>query len=273
MEVFANAKINIGLQILRKRPDGFHDIASCFYPVQWADKLEITPSDVLDFSSSGLDIPGDATDNLCLKAYRLLKADFPSLPAVHIHLQKIVPIGAGMGGGSSDAAFTLKVLNEMFFLGLSSENLQHYARRLGSDCAFFVENVPVLAKEKGDVFEKISLSLEGLHLLLVYPMLHVSTQEAYSGVKPQAPEIAIEKILQLPVNQWKNVLKNDFEVSIFPKYPVIEMLKNELYEAGALFASMTGSGSAVFGLFQGNPPENYVNTLLEKKYVVWKEIL
>ena len=264
MVAFANAKINIGLQITEKRPDGFHNIASCFYPVGWSDVVEIIPSTEFSFSSSGIDIPGDPAKNLCVKAYDLLKADF-DLPPVAMHLLKIVPIGAGMGGGSSDAAFVLKLLNDTFKLSLSTADLQNYARHLGSDCAFFIENQPQFCFEKGDQFEDISLSLKGKGIVLVYPNLHISTAEAYAGVVPQKTEVDLREALQRPIEEWRHWVKNDFENGLFQKYPVLPQIKAQLYEVGALYASMTGSGSTVFGIFEKVPDLQNIFS----PYTVW----
>jgi 4-diphosphocytidyl-2-C-methyl-D-erythritol kinase len=265
MVAFANAKINIGLQITEKRPDGFHNIASCFYPVGWADVVETIPAAEFSFSSSGIDIPGDPAKNLCVKAYELLKSDF-ELPPVAMHLLKIIPIGAGMGGGSSDAAFVLKLLNDTFKLSLSTAALQNYARRLGSDCAFFIENQPQFCFEKGDQFEDISLSLKGKGIVLVYPNLHISTAEAYAGVVPQKPEVDLREALQRPIEEWRHWVKNDFENGLFQKYPVLPQIKDQMYQQGALYASMTGSGSTVFGIFEEvTDLQNIFNP-----YTVWK---
>lgn len=249
MVTFPNAKINIGLQIIEKRSDGFHNIASCFYPVGWSDVLEIIPATEFSFSSSGIEIPGDPTKNLCVKAYELLKQDI-ELPPVSMHLLKIVPIGAGMGGGSADAAFVLKLLNTTFNLSLSTSDLQKYARKLGSDCAFFIENKPQFCYEKGDVFADIKLSLKGKFIVLVYPNLHISTAEAYAGVKPQPPTINLPEALQRPLPEWRHAIKNDFEDGLFPKYPVLPQIKEKLYEKGAIYSSMTGSGSTIYGIFE-----------------------
>lgn len=248
MIVFPNAKINIGLNVVEKRPDGFHNIESIFYPVlELFDVLEVIISDKLKFTSSGISIPGNNQDNLCLKAYHLIKTDFDVAP-VHIHLHKVIPIGAGLGGGSSDAAFTLKVLNQLFELNLTDEQLINYARKLGSDCAFFIKNEPVYAFGKGDEFEPITLDLSKFDIKIEYPNIHVGTAEAYAGVKPKKSEINLKEVIQLPISEWKNKLKNDFEDSIFPNHPQIKALKEQFYSEGALYASMTGSGSAVFGL-------------------------
>lgn len=250
MIVFPNAKINIGLNVVAKRPDGYHNIESIFYPVlELFDVLEIIKADKLQFSSSGIAIPGNHEDNLCLKAYQLIKADFEVAP-VHIHLHKVIPIGAGLGGGSADAAFTLKALNQLFDLQLTDKQLIDYARKLGSDCAFFIKNEPVYAFGKGDEFESITLDLSKFDIKIEYPNIHVGTAEAYAGVKPTKSEINIKEAIQLPISEWKNKLKNDFEDSIFPNHPQIKALKEKFYSEGALYASMTGSGSAVFGVFR-----------------------
>lgn len=268
MVSFPNAKINLGLRITEKRPDGFHNLQSCFYPVGWSDVLEVIPADNFAFSSSGLSIPGDPNGNLCVKAYNLLKADY-DLPPVQIHLHKIVPIGAGLGGGSADAAFTLKLLNERFELGLSILQLENYARQLGSDCAFFIRNRPVYCIEKGDVFEEITLALTGYHIVLVYPSLAISTVEAYAGVQPRQPEVPLREQLQAPVEIWPETIHNDFEDSLFLKYPILKEIKNQLYDIGAVYASMSGSGSTVYGIF--NAPIVAPNQF--QNYSVWQSKL
>jgi 4-diphosphocytidyl-2-C-methyl-D-erythritol kinase len=248
MLTFPNAKINIGLHITEKRPDGFHNLESCFYPVGWSDVLEILPAEKLSFKSTGIPIPGNPETNLCLKAYHLVKQDF-DIPPVMIHLHKVVPIGAGMGGGSADCAFTIKTLNELFELHLTNEQMENYARTLGSDCAFFIQNRPQYCFGKGDEFSEISLDLSGKYIVLVNPNIHISTAEAYSGVKPVKSGIDLKEILQKPVNQWVDIVKNDFENHLLPKYPTIATIKNTLYTQGAKYACMTGSGSTVFGIF------------------------
>ena len=265
MIIFPTSKINIGLRITEKRPDGFHNLQSCFYPVAWGDALEVIPSDTFTFSSSGLSIPGELNKNLCVRAYDLLKSDF-DLPSVQLHLHKIVPIGAGLGGGSADAAFTLKLLNERFLLGLSVPELENYARLLGSDCAFFIQNRPLYCIEKGDVFEEITVDLSEYHILLVYPNLAISTAEAYAGVLPHQPEVSLKKQLQAPINTWRHTVHNDFEDSLFPKYPILAEIKQQLYDAGAVYASMSGSGSTVYGIFHAPvvTPNQFRN------YSVWQ---
>ncbi len=266
MLTFPNCKINIGLQITEKRADGFHNLLSCFYPVGWSDALEIVPADTVAFTTSGLPIPGDPiAKNLCVKAYELLKADY-ALPPVAMHLHKIVPIGAGLGGGSADAAFALRLLNDQFSLSLTVSELETYARQLGSDCAFFIRNQPVYGIEKGDVFEPVSIDLTGYYIVLVYPSLAISTAEAYRGVRPRRPEVPLRELLQAPVTEWRHTVHNDFEDSLFPAYPQLASLKAQLYEAGALYASMTGSGSTVYGIFRH--PVDLPNQMIP--YSVWQ---
>lgn len=265
MVTFPNAKINIGLNIVGKRPDGFHDIVSCFYPVGWADALEVLRANTLSFTLSGLPIPGDENANLCLRAYKLLATDF-DLPPVSIHLLKAVPIGAGLGGGSADAAFTIKALNQLFSLDLSTEKQQNYARSLGSDCAFFIENKPMYCFGKGDQFEEIALRLTGKWIMLVNPGLHISTAEAYAGVKPQTPVEDLRQLLQRPIEHWRDFVKNDFEKNLFKKHSILPQIKEKLYELGAQYASMSGSGSTVYGIFdhEPDPANNFRNS------TVWK---
>ncbi|MCB9361360.1 MAG: 4-(cytidine 5'-diphospho)-2-C-methyl-D-erythritol kinase [Flavobacteriales bacterium] len=249
MVLFPNAKINIGLNITEKRADGFHNIESIFYPIfDLYDVLEIVKNDELKFTSTGIKIPGDKQNNLCLKAYYLLKQDFDISP-VHIYLLKVIPIGAGLGGGSADAAFTLKGLNELFELNLMDDELMNYARKLGSDCAFFIKNKPVYAFNKGDEFEAVNLDLSTYKIKVEYPNIHIGTAEAYAGVSPKHSEKNIKELILAPIETWKNEIKNDFEDSVFTNYPAIKELKEKMYKEGALYASMTGSGSAVYGVF------------------------
>ncbi|NLR90928.1 4-(cytidine 5'-diphospho)-2-C-methyl-D-erythritol kinase [Flammeovirga agarivorans] len=245
---YPNAKINIGLAITSKRQDGFHDIASCFYPVGWSDILEIIPSEELSFQSTGIDIPGNADHNLCLQAYHLLNKDF-NIPPVQMHLHKIIPIGAGLGGGSADGAFALVMLNEMNNLGLSDEQLEEYAAQMGSDCPFFIKNKPVYVTGRGEVFNELDLTLKGKKIVLVNPNIHISTKEAYSGVSPKALDFELKATLEGNIEDWKDHVKNDFEDSLLKKYTVIDKIKSDLYKQGAEYASMTGSGSTVFGIF------------------------
>ncbi len=252
MVAFPNAKINIGLNIVEKRIDGFHNIESCFYPVPCCDVLEILPAKTTTFKTDGISIPGDENSNLCLKAYNVLNADF-DLPNFSFHLLKVIPIGAGLGGGSADGAFALKLINEMAGLNLSINQLEFYAKKLGSDCAFFIENKPKYCFEKGDVFMATSLDLSGKYLVLVNPNIHISTAEAYAGVKPMKSSFNYKNIANTPIENWKINVKNDFENRLFPKYPILQEIKNELYHVGAQYASMTGSGSTLYGIFEGEP--------------------
>lgn len=251
---FPNAKINLGLNVVAKRTDGFHNIETVFYPISLRDVLEIIPAmdGKTEFSSSGIPVPGPAGSNLCLMALELLRSVSlqPQIPPVKMHLHKVIPAGAGLGGGSSDCAFTLKLLNELFALGLSPSQLTELARQLGSDTSFFVENKPVFAFQKGDHFSPVSISLKGYKLVLLIPPVHVSTLEAYSLIKPVKPVASVNDIIHRPVEEWKDLLFNDFEKPVMEKYPVIREYKEELYGSGAVYASMSGSGSAVYGIFK-----------------------
>jgi 4-diphosphocytidyl-2-C-methyl-D-erythritol kinase len=249
---FPNAKINIGLNITEKRQDGFHNLETIFYPVDWSDAIEFVVADEVQYSSSGISIPGDPGSNLVMKAYRLLQKDF-SLPSLKIHLHKEIPFGAGLGGGSSDGAFMLLLLNKHFGLNLSYEELEHYAATLGSDCPFFIRNKPVFASGRGEIMESIELSLNSWFILLVKPPVQVSTAKAFQFVVPGNPAISLKKLIKLPVRDWKDKVINQFEPSVFQQYPEIEKLKQSLYDLGAAYASMSGSGSCVYGLFQELP--------------------
>lgn len=269
MITFPHSKINIGLNVISKRADGYHDIESCFYPIGWKDALEIIPSKELKFNSSGLKIPGVPSSNLCLRAYYLLQKEF-GLSPVQIHLHKVIPMGAGLGGGSSNAAFTLKILNEIFKLQLDEKSLLEYASQLGSDCAFFIQEKAVLAKERGNVFEPLQLSLKDYSLVAVNPGVHVDTAQSYSTLTPKKPDTALKELLQEPVIKWKHIIKNDFEESVFKKFPEVEALKNKLYNLGADYASMTGSGSSVYGLFRKKP---LLSGMFPRHYHVWEQFL
>lgn len=252
MIVFPNAKINIGLNVVKKRTDGYHNLETVFYPIKIHDALEVVLSDKLTFTSSGIKIPGNPEDNLCLKAYYLIKKEY-DLPPLNIHLHKNIPIGAGLGGGSADAGFFISLLNEVCGIGLSTEAMQNYARQLGADCAFFIGNKPAFAFGKGDEFEPIKLDLSTYYLALVMPRIHVSTAEAYGGVQPKASKSDLKSVLKLPVAQWKDLINNDFEKSVFKHHTEISSIKEALYEKGAIYAAMSGSGAAVFGIFNKKP--------------------
>ncbi|MFM7858375.1 MAG: 4-(cytidine 5'-diphospho)-2-C-methyl-D-erythritol kinase [Flammeovirgaceae bacterium] len=249
MVSFPPCKINLGLHVLAKRTDGYHDIETCFFPVPWTDVLEIIPSTEFQFSSTGIVIPGKEQENLCIRAYKLLQ-DAHALPPVKIHLHKIIPMGAGLGGGSADGAHTLRLLDSIFELKLSTGRLCEYAAQLGSDCSFFIGDEPMLGTGRGEILTPIKVNLCGYQLVLVKPNVHVSTKDAYAGLTPKAPAEQIRKILNRPVSDWKHALANDFEPSVFRKFPEIEKIKNRLYELGAVYACMSGSGATVFALFE-----------------------
>jgi 4-diphosphocytidyl-2-C-methyl-D-erythritol kinase len=258
--VFPNAKINIGLNIVEQRPDGFHNIESCFYPVPWFDALEVIEAEKFSFATSGIDVPGDG--NICIKAYELLKQDF-DLPPVSIHLHKNIPIGAGLGGGSADGAFMLKLLNDKFSLALSTKQLQDYASQVGSDCPFFIDNKLCFVEGTGDIFSPINIELQGLYIVIIYPQKHIDTISAYKNITPSGSTANLKNILETnPVKDWPEQVTNDFENSADNE---ILQLKDMLYVQGALYASMTGSGSAVFGLFSDVPEiqTNYTKIIVQ----------
>jgi 4-diphosphocytidyl-2-C-methyl-D-erythritol kinase len=254
--VFPNAKINLGLNIIRKRADGFHDIETVFYPVDCRDALELIPQknndSAFEFSITGLPVDDPMQNNLCVKAYELIKKDHPQVPAVKIHLHKAIPIGAGLGGGSADAAFMLQLLNDNFKLNLSTSQLLGYAIQLGSDCPFFILNKPCFATGRGEVLEDITLDLTAYEIVLVNPGIHINTGWAFSQASPSLPEKNIKEIIVQPVEKWKAELTNDFEEAVFSANPAIKNIKEELYRQGAVYASMSGSGSTVFGIFEKN---------------------
>lgn len=256
MLTFPNAKINLGLNITEKRPDGYHNLETVFYPIPLEDALEITelqgaPGEKFRLHQAGLEIAGEADSNLVVKAYKLLDEQF-HLPPTDIHLFKHIPSGAGLGGGSADAAFMLKLLNEQFGLALTDDALEEYAARLGADCAFFIKNRPVYAEGIGNLFSPITLSLKGYRLWLVKPDIFVSTRDAFARIKPRRPQASLREIIKLPVEEWKACMVNDFEESVFPQFPAIGEIKEEMYRQGAVYASMSGSGSSVYGLFRAD---------------------
>jgi len=272
MICFPNAKINIGLNILSKRDDGFHNLESVMYPLTGVvyDALEIVRSSKLDVRCSGTTIPGNPEDNLCVKAYNLIAKDYP-LPPINIYLHKAIPMGAGLGGGSADGAFMIRLLNDEFELGLAWGELHHYAKQLGSDCSFFVTNKPAFAEGKGDELESVQLSLSNYHIAVAYPNIHINTATAYSEFdkaegRRQKAEGGLENLIQLPIENWKDNIVNDFEEVIFPKYSEIKKIKEKLYSLGALYVSMSGSGSAVYGIFK---KEVKVKKYF-KEFMVWE---
>lgn len=257
MILFPNAKINLGLNIIRKRADGYHELETFFCPVNLCDALEVIPqqspataSENVIFTTSGIHIDGNILDNICVKAWHLLKNDFPELPPVLMHLHKVIPTGAGLGGGSSDGAFALQILNRLFDLKITVSELSAYALQLGSDCPFFLLNQPCFAQGQGERLEPISVDLTRYEIILIHPGIHISTAKAFDGVRPRVPEKSVYGVIQQPVSSWRKELVNDFEESLFPLFPALKDIKESLYAAGAVYASMTGSGSAVYGFFE-----------------------
>jgi len=245
---FPHAKINLGLYVTGKRTDGFHAIQTLFYPIPYCDILEIVPADKAALYLSGKAIEGLIENNSCWKAYRLLQNDY-DLPPAAIYLHKMIPTGAGLGGGSSDAAHCLLMLNRLFALHLSNDQLLHYAAQLGSDCAFFTQTQAMFADGRGELLRPATIALNGYYLLLVLPEVHISTAEAYAGIRPKAPLFALEQAVALPITTWRQQLSNDFEEHIFQQYPLLSDIKAALYSKGAVYAAMSGSGSTLFGLF------------------------
>lgn len=255
MVSFPNCKINLGLHVVAKRNDGYHDLETVFYPLPLFDALEIIENNFNEDSLTltGRVIEGEIDENLCLRAVRLLRKDFPSLPFLKIHLHKVIPSGAGLGGGSADAAFTLILANKKFNLGISKEQLTSYAEKLGSDCPFFILNSPAIGKGRGEKLQEIQLSLKGFYLCVVNPGIHISTADAFKMIAPSAPAKGVSDIISLPIEQWRSYLSNDFENPVFAKHTGIASLKESMYEKGALYASMSGSGSSVYGIFREKP--------------------
>jgi len=248
--LFPNCKINIGLNVLAKRADGFHDIQSVFYPLPLKDILESVPASKFGMQLTGIPLTGSLSENLCFKAYHQLKKRFPGIPAVDIYLHKNIPIGAGLGGGSSDAAFLLMLLNRQFDLGLTNHELLQEAMNLGSDCPFFIVNRPCLAQGRGELLDPVEIDLSGYRFMLVHPHIQLSTAEAFASIVPSRPALQIKEIITRPVASWPGRLVNDFEEVAMRKHPLLQSVKKKLYDAGALYASMTGSGSSFFGIFE-----------------------
>lgn len=248
---FPHSKINLGLHIVRRRPDGYHDLETCFYPIPLCDVLEIIPSAKTEFTASGLPVPGLAEQNLCLRAYHLLQKNY-DLPPVKIHLLKKIPMGAGLGGGSSNAAFTLTMLNEIFDLKITENQLLHFAEQLGSDSPCFIKKGPQLASGKGEILTPFDITLEGC-LVLVNPPVFISSAEAFHNVDPKLPAFSLKNVLKTPIKDWKEKLINDFEFVVFKDHLNIAKVKEKLYELGATYASMSGSGSVVYAIFDEAP--------------------
>lgn len=257
MVVFPNCKINLGLNIIRKRSDGFHDIETAFFPIQINDALEAIPGNdpgsQLSFTTSGL-AAGEVGQNLCVRAFQLVQKDFPQLGSISMHLHKVIPIGAGLGGGSADGAFTLKLLNDKFGLGIGTEKLMQYALQLGSDCPFFIINKPCMAIGRGEILTPLQLDLSDYKIVIVNPAIKINTSEVFSSIAATTPYESIENIVKKSVENWPGTLRNDFEPVVFAKFPEIKKIKEDLYELGAVYASLTGSGSTVFGIYKKDHP-------------------
>lgn len=274
MILFPNCKINIGLHVVAKRSDGYHNLETVFFPVLLQDALEIVQSDTheeanVSFTTSGLTLGIKEDDNICVKAYQLLKKDFPRLPVVKIHLHKVIPPGAGLGGGSADGAFMLLGLAKKFSLALSQNQLIEYALQLGSDCPFFIINKPLFAQSRGEVLSEIELKLKGYKIIIVNPKIHIDTAWAFSQIKPQVGKVSLQEAVQKNIEDWNESIVNDFEEPVFKVYPSIGTIKKILYQSGAVYASMSGSGSTVYGIFKKDdmpvlsfPNEYFVQTFI-----------
>jgi 4-diphosphocytidyl-2-C-methyl-D-erythritol kinase len=256
MVIFPRAKINIGLRITEKRVDGFHNIETIFYPVNLCDALEfIVPAGILKedvLLVTGLLADQNPADNLVMKAVKRVR-EVKSFPFLSIHLHKAIPAGAGLGGGSSDASAFMNALNKYFGLGLSNETLKQLSAGLGSDCPFFIDSVPSFAKGRGEILSPVKPFPEGFHLILVNPGIHINTREAYASIKPRQPVSDLQELYEHDISKWKDLIINDFEESVFKRYPLIAGIKRRLYDLGALYSSMTGSGSTVYGIFRVRP--------------------
>ena len=268
MICFPNAKINIGLHITEKRPDGYHNIESIFYPIPLSDALEVVINDRTSFTQTGLPLETAPEDNLVMKAYALM-AKIDELPTLDIFLKKVIPSGAGLGGGSADAAFMLKLLRA--YGEDDNLSLLKIAESIGADCPFFIRNTPAIVTGTGNVFQPSDISLKGFIIFIVKPPVAISTKEAYSMIRPQKPVFSLNKLSSIPVHEWKYVVKNDFEPGLFKKYPLIADIKDKLYSMGAEYVSMSGSGSAVYGLFKKNPASPA--SLMFPNCYTWKGIL
>ena len=274
MIVFPNAKINLGLNIVSKREDGYHNIESIFYPIPLYDILEVIPADKnkKSFSLEVMDLPDDGKQNLVEKAYLKL-VDKYDIPPIEVILKKCIPFAAGLGGGSADAAYMLKILNEMFINRISEEEMLEIGKDIGADVPFFIKNKPVFAEGIGTDFSDIDLSLNGYFIVLIKPDIAISTAEAYSGVTPCIPNYSLKDVIKQPICEWRGVVKNDFEKSLFPKYPRLKEIKESLYEVGAEYASMSGSGSSIFGIFKNEPNIDGLKTILMENDFIFIEQL
>lgn len=273
MILFPNAKINLGLRITGKRSDGYHDLETIFFPIPLRDAAEIVRAPAkkehpaFGITVTGTPVPGDTSSNLCTKAWQLIKNDFPDLPPVKMYLHKAIPVGAGLGGGSSDGAFTLILLNEELKLNLSTEKLLSYALQLGSDCPFFIINKPCYATGRGEIMEEISIDLHAYHLVIINPGIHISTKEAFGAINISGKQRqTLKQVITQPVSSWKHSLENEFERSVFASRPELKAIKDKLYASGAEYASMTGTGSCIYGIFHNS--KKTANLLAGEKFGV-----
>ncbi len=257
MLFFPNAKINIGLNVVQKRNDGFHNLETVFYPIDLKDALEFVEAENKEttLKTTGIEIDSNIKNNLCYKAYSLMAEGF-DIPPLNIHLHKIIPLGAGLGGGSSDASFLIKEINKYFNLNINSAQLENLAAQIGSDCPFFIKNKPVFAYGRGEKFEEIALDLSDYYIYIIKPDVFVSTADAFSGITPKKPHQSVKDLINQPIDSWKDYIFNDFENTIFKKYPLLAEIKDSMYDMGAVYASMSGSGSAIYGIFVNQPTPN-----------------
>ncbi len=255
MLFFTNCKINIGLNITEKRLDGFHNLETVFYPLKLQDAVEFIETDEqTTVQTSGIKLDVSAEDNICHKVYRLMSKHY-DIPQLKIHVHKAVPVGAGLGGGSANAAGLIKQINNEYNLGISIDKMEELAAEIGSDCPFFIRNKAVFAIGRGEIFEQLSLDLSKYYIYLIKPDIYVSTASAFAGIKPRQVEISVKELINNPLNEWKYFIFNDFETNIFKQYPVLAEIKQDLYKIGAIYASMSGSGSTIYGIFEEKPKE------------------
>jgi 4-diphosphocytidyl-2-C-methyl-D-erythritol kinase len=258
MILFPPAKINLGLNVLHKREDGYHEIESCMIAIPFYDVLEIIPAKTFEFQQSGITIAGDSEDNLCVKAFRLLEQNY-AIPPVSIYLRKIIPMGAGLGGGSADASYVVKAIVALYKLGISEDEQRELVTKLGSDCPFFISSQPQLAIGRGEILQPIAVDLKNYYLKLINPGIHIGTKEAYDGIQFSDDSSSVAAILDEPIENWKSQLKNDFERTAFKNHPTLAQIKASLYEEGAIYAAMSGSGSTLFGIFKEEPKLTFSN--------------
>lgn len=266
MICFPNTKINIGLNIISKRNDGYHNIETVFYPIPFNDILEILPSNKFELKNEGIKIDCPIEKNLCYKAYKEISDNYKIEP-VKIVLYKNVPFGTGLGSGSSDAAHTLILLNKIFNLNINNEILMSHASNIGADCSFFIKNSPVIARGIGNEFTEINLCLKNKYLVLCLPEVSINTVSAYKSCSPKVPDISISKLIELPISEWRNNIKNDFEDIMFNQHPILAKIKLELYNNGAVYAQMSGSGSSIFGVFETIPNNLELDTCRKYKLI------